>query len=72
MIGIQHWDLELGRVDIITKVSFLSSRDYLIHVGHLKAAYQIFKYLYDHNNGGRIIFNSMLVKLPMNHFQQAN
>ena len=68
MIGILHWAYELGRVDIITKVLLFSSHKYLPGVGHLESAYHIFEYFSGHNNGGRIVLNSMLV----DQFQQAN
>ena len=38
LIGILHWTLELGRVDIITEVSILVSRMAAPRMGHLDAA----------------------------------
>ena len=51
MIGILRWALELGRVDIITEVTLLSSHNCSPHAGHLEAAYQVFEYLVNNMNG---------------------
>jgi hypothetical protein len=45
LIGILRWACELGRVDIATEVSLLSSHLALPRVGHLQQAYHIFGYL---------------------------
>jgi hypothetical protein len=44
-IGILRWCVELGRVDIITEVSVLSSYLAMPRQGHLDAMYHIFAYL---------------------------
>ncbi len=41
LMGIYRWIIELGRVDISTKVSMLSSHMALPHQGHLEAAFHI-------------------------------
>ena len=45
MIGILRWAVEIGRVDILLKVSLLSSHLDFPRIGHLQAVYHIFGYL---------------------------
>jgi hypothetical protein len=45
LIGILQWACELGRVDIATEVSLLSSHLELPREGHLQQVYHIFGYL---------------------------
>ena len=45
MIGILCWLIELGRIDIITEVSLLSSFNVNPREGHLEAAYRVFEHL---------------------------
>ena len=49
-IGIFRWLIELGRMDILTEVSKLSSHQALPRQGHLEACYAIFAYLRRHPN----------------------
>ena len=44
-IGVLCWCVELGRIDIITEVSALSSFLALPREGHLEAVFHIFAYL---------------------------
>ena len=44
-IGVLHWCVELGQIDIITEVSALSSFLALPREGHLEAVFHIFAYL---------------------------
>ncbi|KAI2489368.1 Reverse transcriptase (RNA-dependent DNA polymerase) [Fragilaria crotonensis] len=44
-IGVLHWAVELGRIDIYTEVSLLSQHLALPRVGHLEALYHVFAYL---------------------------
>ena len=44
-IGVLHWCVELGRIDIITEVSLLSSHLALPQEGHLDAVFHLFAYL---------------------------
>ena len=44
-IGISRWAIELGRVDIHTEVSMLSSYQTSPRLGHLDQIYHIFGYL---------------------------
>ena len=41
IIGILRWMVELGRIDIITKVSLLSSHVALPRGGHMEAAVHV-------------------------------
>ena len=45
LIGILHWIIELGRVDICLEVSMMSSHLTLPRVGHLQHLLQTFDYL---------------------------
>ena len=45
LIGILRWAIEIGRIDILLKVSLISSHLALHRIGHLKAVYWIFGYL---------------------------
>jgi hypothetical protein len=44
-VGILLWCVELGRIDIITEVSMLSTYICLPHEGHLDAVFHVFAYL---------------------------
>jgi hypothetical protein len=44
-IGVLRWMVEIGRVDIITDVSKLSSHLALPREGHLEAVFHMFAYL---------------------------
>jgi hypothetical protein len=57
LIGVMHWMVKLGRVDIATEVSMLSS--YLVYPceGHLEAAIHVMGYL-------RLKHNSRLILDP--------
>ena len=45
LIGILSWAVDIGRVDILLEVSFLSSQIALPCVGHLQTVYRVFGYL---------------------------
>ena len=63
MISILWWLIELGRINIITEVSFLSSFNVNPRERHLEAAYRVFEYLYSHKNGGRVVSDGRLPKV---------
>ena len=44
-VGVLHWMVEIGRVDIITEVSTLASHMALPREGHLEALFDVFCYL---------------------------
>lgn len=50
LIGILRWIVEMGRIDIITEVSMLSSFVALPREGHLAQVLHIFAYLKSHYN----------------------
>jgi hypothetical protein len=56
VIGILHWAVELGRVDITTKVSMLSSHLALPREAHLVGAFHVFAYLEKKHNA-RMVFD---------------
>jgi hypothetical protein len=55
-IGVLRWCVELGRIDIITEVSALSSFLALPREGHLEAVFHIFAYL-ERRHNARIVFD---------------
>ena len=48
VIGTQKWALEIGRIYILLKVSFLSTQLALLCEGHLEEVFKIFGYLNIH------------------------
>ena len=58
IIGILRWIIKLGRINIITKVSLLSSHVALLREGHLEAAINVLAHV-----GQR--YNSRLVYGPL-------
>jgi hypothetical protein len=48
--------VEVGRIDIITEVSMLSTHLFLTHEGHLEAVFHVFVYLGLHHNA-RVVFD---------------
>eukprot|EP00804_Cyclotella_cryptica_P001676 CCRYP_009051-RA/>CCRYP_009051-RA protein AED:0.08 eAED:0.08 QI:0/0/0/1/0.5/0.6/5/0/841 len=56
LIGVLRWMCELGRVDICTEVSMLSSFAAMPREGHLEAALHVFSYLKSRSNS-RLIFD---------------
>jgi hypothetical protein len=55
-IGVFRWCVELGRIDIITEVSMLSTFLCMPREGHLDAVYHLFAYMYLHHNE-RVVFD---------------
>ena len=68
LIGILHWIIELGRVDVITEVSTLASYLAAPRAGHLEAAIHIYRYLKTKHNG-RLAFDPTYPDHPRNAFQ---
>ena len=50
MIGIIRWMVEIGRLDIITKVSIMGSQMAIPSEGHLEAILHVFGFLRQKNN----------------------
>jgi hypothetical protein len=74
-VGVLHWIVELGRVDIITEVSVLASYMAQPREGHLEALYDVFTYLKRRHNT-RLVFDptypevdwSVFMKHDWTHF----
>ena len=58
LIGILRWMCELGRIDICTEVSMLSSYSAMPCEGHLEATLHVFSFLKSKSNS-RLIFDPM-------------
>ncbi len=56
LIGVMRWMVELGRIDIVTKVSILSSYLACSHEGHLENTLHVMGYLQLKHNS-RLIFD---------------
>jgi hypothetical protein len=66
-IGILHWCVELGRIDIITEVSMLSTYLCFPREGHLEAVFRVFSYLGLHHNA-RVVFDPTYPAVDMGTF----
>ena len=55
LIGILRWMVEMGRIDIITEVSMLSSFVAMPRQGHLSQVLHIFAYLKSHGNARLVL-----------------
>jgi hypothetical protein len=66
-IGILRWCVELGRIDIITEVSILSTFLCIPHGGHVDDVYQLFAYLSLHHNA-RVVFDPTYPDVDMRAF----
>ena len=63
LIGVLHWLLELGRIDIAFEVSVLSQHMAHPRIGHLIQALHIFKYL-DIHKENMLNFDPTYLNLP--------
>ena len=54
-IGVLHWIIELGQVDIQTEVSMLASQMALPQEGHLDAIFRVFSYLRTKHNSQLVL-----------------
>jgi hypothetical protein len=66
-IGILRWCVELGRIDIITEVSMLSTHLCFQCEGHLEAVFHVFAYLGLHHNA-RVVFDPTYPAVDMGTF----
>jgi hypothetical protein len=66
-IGILHWCVELGRIDIITEVSMFSTFLCMPREGHLDAVYHLFTYLSLHHTA-RVVFDPTYPDVDMRAF----
>ena len=55
-IGVLRWIVELGRVDILTEVSLLSSHNAMPREGHLDALFRVFAFIKLKHNS-RMVFD---------------
>ena len=67
-VGVLHWAVELGRVDIITEVSTLASQMAMPREGHLEAIFHVFAYLNIRHNS-RLVLDPTYPAIPQNTFQ---
>ena len=70
-IGILRWMVEIGRVDMITEVSVLSSHLALPREGHLEAVFHIFAYLKNKHNS-RLVFDPSYPNINMSTFKECD
>eukprot|EP00956_Cyclotella_meneghiniana_P037436 scaffold138766_cov37-Cyclotella_meneghiniana.AAC.1 len=70
LIGILRWMCEIGRLDICTETSMLSSYSAMPREGHLKAALHVFAYLRDHANT-RLVFDPYTPEIPEDMFMEC-
>jgi hypothetical protein len=66
-IGILRWRVELGRIDIITELSMLSTYLCFPREGHLEAVFHVFAYLGLHNNA-IVVFDPTYPDVDMGTF----
>jgi hypothetical protein len=68
-IGVLRWMVELGRVDMITEISMLSTHLALPREGHLEAVYHVYRYLKARHNS-RIVFDPSYPEIDLSNFQE--
>jgi hypothetical protein len=66
-IEILRWCVEVGRIDIITEVSMLSTHLCLLRDGHLEAVFPVCAYLGLHHNA-RVVFDPTYPYVDMGTF----
>jgi hypothetical protein len=66
-IGILRWCVELGRIDMITEVSMVSTYLCLPREGHLEAVLNVFAYPALHHNA-RVVFDPTYPDVDMGTF----
>ena len=66
LVGILRWLCEIGRLDILTETSLLSTYLMCPRIGHLHQALHIFKYLSDHRRS-KVVFDPTYVDINDNH-----
>ena len=70
-IGVLRWCVELGRVDIITEVSELSSHLVMPREGHLEAVFHLFNHLEKKHNA-RIVFDPSYPDIDRSVFKDCD
>ena len=71
LIGILRCIVELGRVDICTEVSLLSSCLALPRSRHQEQVFRVFAYLKKHHNT-EMVFNPSYPEINQNHFERQD
>ena len=71
LIGIMRWMVEIGRVDICTEVSMMSSHLALPRKGHLDALFHMFAYLKKHHNS-EMVFDPSEPDVDTNDFPRED
>ena len=71
LIGILWWVLELGRVDICTEVSLLSSCLAPPRDGHQEQVFHVFAYLNKHQNT-EMVFDPSYPEIYQNRFERKD
>jgi len=71
LIGMMRWMVEIGRVDIATEISLLSSYLAYPRLGHLLAALHVMAYLKAKHNT-RLIFDPTYPKIDASMFPKRN
>ena len=69
LIFILRWIVEIGRIDITSEISMLSSHLVLPRKGHLEEVFHVFSYLNKHMNS-EIIFDPTTPEVDMDIFQK--
>ena len=70
-IGIARWMVELGRINIITEVSMLSSHLAMPRQGHLEALLHVMAYMKQHHNA-RMVFDPRYPKVNEDEFKRCD
>ena len=71
LIGVLRWMVELGRVDICTEVSMLSSHLALPRRGHLNAIFHLFGFLRKHHNA-EMVFDPREPEIDASNFPKQD
>ena len=66
LVGIMRWLCEIGRIDILTETSLLSTYLSCPRVRHLHQALHVFKYLKDHKRS-KCVFDPTYVDINDDH-----
>ena len=69
LIGVLHWIVELGRVDICLEVSLMSSMLALPRRGHLDQLFHIFAYLKKYHNS-EMVFDPSEPEIDLSQFER--
>ena len=70
-IGVLRWIVELGRVDLITEVSLLSSQLALPREGHLAVVFRLFAFL-KHRHNAVMTFDPTYPDIDMSVFKECD